>query len=101
MHYIQSILNGCQICQLHNVGPTPQRQFEMRIDLICTSVGKVSCNIKYMYRASTGHQFILVVADKVTNYIVTIPLYEGTSHEVRKACINHVFLLTWPFLFDI
>ena len=29
-----------------------------------------------MYRASTGHKFVLVVTDEVTNYLVTIPLYK-------------------------
>ena len=38
-----------------------------------------------MYRSSTGHKLILVVADEVTSYLVTIPLYRGTSHEIGEA----------------
>ena len=30
MSYIRCFLKGCQICHLHKVGPTPQRQFENR-----------------------------------------------------------------------
>ena len=91
MHYIRSFRKGWQICQLHKVRPTPQRQFKNRINLNYTSKTELSCDIKYMYRTSTGQRFILVVADEVTNYLVTIPLYRGTSHEVGEAFINHVF----------
>ena len=35
-----------------------------------------------MYRASTDHTFILAITHEVTNYLVTIPLYRGTLHEV-------------------
>ena len=44
-----------------------------------------------MYRASTGHRFILVVTDEVTNYLVTIPFHRGTSPEIGDALINYVF----------
>ena len=44
-----------------------------------------------MYRAGTGQKFIVVVADKISNYLVTILLYRGTAHKVREALINHMF----------
>ena len=47
-------------------------------------MNKLSFDIKHMYRASTGNKFILAVRDKVTNYLVAIPLYRGTSHEVTN-----------------
>ena len=74
MHHIRHFLKGCKICQLHTVGSTLQRQFENRINLNYMSINKLSYDIKYMYIASTGHQFIPVVTDEVTNYLVTIPL---------------------------
>ena len=49
-----------------------------------------------MYRPSTSHKFILAVADKVTNYLITMPLYRGISHKVREAHINHVFCKYGP-----
>ena len=101
MHNIHSFLKGCQICQLHKVGCTPQRQFENRINLNYTIMSKLRCNSKYMYRASTGHKFILVVADEVPNYLVTITLYRGTSHDIVETLINKVFYKHAPFLFDI
>ena len=59
-------------------------------------MSKLNCDIKYMYRASTCHKFILVVVDKVTNYPVTIPLYRGTSYESVMCYVNMV-----PFLFNV
>ena len=91
MHYIRSFLKGCQICQLNKARPAPQRQFESRVSLNYNNMGKLSCDIKYMYRANIGHKFILVVTDEVTTYLVTIPLIGGTSHKVEEALINHVF----------
>ena len=54
-------------------------------------MGKLSCDIKYMYRACAGHKFILLVADEVTHFLVTIPLYRGTSYEIGEALINYIF----------
>ena len=63
-------------------------------------MNKLSFDIKHMYRASTGNKFILAVRDKVTNYLVAIPLYGGTSHKVREALIIHMLCKHGPFLFD-
>ena len=66
-------------------------------------MSKFTCNIKYMYRANTCHKFILVVTDKVPNYLVTIPLYRRALHEVREALINHMFYKhgsPFYFIFD-
>ena len=101
MYYIRSFLKGCQICRLHKVGPAFQRQFGNRINLNYTSVSKINCDIKYMYKESTDHRFILGVTDEVTTYLVTIPLYRGTSCEVGEALMNYVFCKHSPQLFNI
>ena len=54
-------LKGMSNLQLHKLDPYPKGNFLTRINLNYT----ISCKIEYMYRASTGHKFILVVADKV------------------------------------
>ena len=56
MYNIRCFLRECQICQLHQVGPTPQWQFENTIILTHTSISKLSHGLKYMYRATTGHR---------------------------------------------
>ena len=54
-------------------------------------MSKLSYHITYVYRTSLGHSFILVVTDEVTNYLVTIQLWRGASHEVVEALLNYVF----------
>ena len=44
-----------------------------------------------MYGAVTGHNFILVVTEERTNYLVEIPLCRRTSHKIAEALIYHVF----------
>ena len=48
-----------------------------------------------MYRASTGHRFMLVVTDKVT-YLVTITLYIESLYDAGEALINYVFCKYGP-----
>ena len=64
MQYIRGFPKGFQDCQLHKVGSTSQKQIENRINMNYTSMSKVSCDIKCMYRTGTGHSFILVVTDE-------------------------------------
>ena len=59
-------------------------------------MSKLHCDIKYMYTTRTGHRFILVIADEVTNYLVTIAFYRRTSHKVGEALINYVFCKYGP-----
>ena len=43
-----------------------------------------------MPRSQKGHQFILCIIDEVTNYLITTPLYQAKSEEVREALIENV-----------
>ena len=43
-----------------------------------------------MPRSQKGHQFILCIIDEVTNYLITAPLYQAKSEEVREALIKNV-----------
>ena len=42
-------------------------------------------DIKVMPKSNKGHKFILCIIDEVTNYLITIPLYQTKSEEVREA----------------
>ena len=43
-----------------------------------------------MPRSQKGHQYILCIVDELTNYLVTIPLYQARSEEVGEALIENV-----------
>ena len=43
-----------------------------------------------MPRLQKGHQYILCVIDKMTNYLITAPLYQARSEEVGEALTENV-----------
>ena len=43
-----------------------------------------------MPRSQEGQQFILCIIDEVTNYLITMPLYQAISEEVREASIENI-----------
>ena len=47
-------------------------------------------DIKVMPKSNKGHKFILCIIDEVTNYLITTPLYQAKSEEVREALIENV-----------
>ena len=47
-------------------------------------------DLKVMPRSQKGHQFILCIMDEVTNYLITTPLYQAKSEEVRESLIENV-----------
>ena len=51
---------------------------------------RLSMDLKLILRSYKGHKFILVVIDEVTNFMVTIPIYQSRSEEIGDALIEHV-----------
>ena len=43
-----------------------------------------------MLHSSKGHRFILCITDKVTNYLITAPIYQSKAEEIGDALIKHV-----------
>ena len=43
-----------------------------------------------MPKSSNGHKFILCVIDEVTNYLITMPLYQARSEEVREVLLENI-----------
>ena len=46
--------------------------------------------LKVMLRLHKGHKFILCIVDVVTNYLISVPIYQARSEEGKKAVIEHV-----------
>ena len=90
MHYLRSFLSTCHICQLFRNDKPPSRQLETRINLNYQPMSRLSMDLKVMPRSQKGHQFILCIIDEVTNYLITTPLYQAKSEEVREALIENV-----------
>ena len=90
MHYLRSYLSACYICQLCRNDKPPPRQLETRINLNYRPMSRLSMDLKMMPRLQKGHQFILCIIDEMTNYLITAPLYQARSEEVREALIENV-----------
>ena len=90
MHYLRSFIKGCRICQLARSDKPPMRQLQPQIYLKYRPLSRLSMDLKVMPRSQKGHKFILCIIDKVTNYLITVPIYQSRSEEVVKALIEHV-----------
>ena len=78
------------MCQLTRNGKPPSRQLQTRINLNYRPLSRLSMDIKVMPKSNKGHKFILCAIDEVTNYLITILLYQAKSKEVREALIENV-----------
>ena len=46
-------------------------------------------DLKVIPKYSKGHKFILCIIDEVTNYLITVPMYQSKAEEVGEALIEH------------
>ena len=90
MYYLRSFLKGCHICQVVRNDKLPMRQLQTRIHLSYRPLSRLSMDLKVMPRLQKGHRYILCIVDEMTNYLVTIPLYQARSEEVGEALIENV-----------
>ena len=89
MHYLRSFIKGCHVCQL-STSDKPPRQLQPRIYLNYRPLSKLSMDLKVMPRSQKGHKFILCIIDEMTNYLITVPIFQSRSEEVGEALIEHV-----------
>ena len=90
IHYLRSYIKGCHICQVaHNEKP-PTRQLQTRINPNYIPLSRLSMDLKVMPSSHKGHKFILCIIDDVTNYLITVPIYQAKSEEIGEALIENV-----------
>ena len=90
IHYLRSYIKGYHTCQLTRNEKLPSRQLQTRINLNYRPLSRLSMDLKVMPRSSKGHKFILCVIDEVTNYLITVPMYQSKVEEVGEALIEHI-----------
>ena len=90
MHYLRLFLSVCHICQLFRNDKPPSRQLETRINLNYWPLSRLSMDLKMMPKSQKGNWYILCIIDEVTNYLITAPLYQAKSEEVREALIKNI-----------
>ena len=90
MHYLCSFIKGCHICQLTRKDKPPTRQLQTRIYLKYRPLLRLSMDLKLCQNYIKGHKLILCIIDEVTNYLITVPIYQSRSEEIADVLIENV-----------
>ena len=85
-------IKGCHSCQLVCNEKPLTRQLQTRINLNYRSLSRLSLDLKVMPHWNKGHKFILCIIDEVTNYFITVPIYQSKAEEIGEALIEHVVI---------
>ena len=76
IHY-HTYIKGCHLCQLACNEKPPRRQLQTRIDPNYIPLSRLSMDLMVLPRSHKGHKFILCIIDEVTNYLITVPIYQA------------------------
>ena len=95
IHYLRSYIKGCHICQLACNEKPPVRQLQTRINPNYIPLSRLSMDLIVMPRSHKGHKFILCIIDEVTNYLITVPIYQAKSEEIGEALIENVIKIAF------
>ena len=68
----------------------PPRQYQARINPNYVPMSRLSMDLKVMPRLHKGHKYILCIIDEVTNYLITVPIFQARSEEIVEALIKNV-----------
>ena len=90
MHYLRSYIKGCHIRQLSNKDKIPNRQFQRRINLNYKPLSRLSTDLKDMPKSYREHKFILCVIDEMTNYLITMPIYQARSEQTSDSLRDNI-----------
>ena len=90
IHYLRSYIKGCHLCQLTCNEKPPPRQLQARINPNYVLMSRLSMDLKVIPRSHKGHKYILCIIDEVTNYLITVPVFQARSEEIGEALIENV-----------
>ena len=53
-------------------------------------MSRLSMDLNVMPKSQKGHKYVLCVIDEVTNFLITVPIFQARSEEVGEALLEHV-----------
>ena len=68
----------------------PAGIFRQELIQIMYQCSRLSMDLKVMPKSHKGHKYILCIINEVTNYLVTMPIFQAKSEEVGEAILEHV-----------
>ena len=83
-------MKGCHLCQLVQNEKPPCRQLQTRINLNYVLLSSLSMDLKVIPTSHKGHKYILCIINEVTNYLITVPIFQARSEEIEEALIENV-----------
>ena len=86
IYYLRSYIKGCHICQLS----CNERHLQTRINPNYVPMPRLSMDLKVMPRSHKGHRYILCIIDEVTNFLITVPIFQARSEEIGEALLENV-----------
>ena len=92
INYLRSYIKGCHLCQLSCNEKPPSRHLQIRINANYVPMSRLSMDLKVIPRSHKGHRYILCIIDEVTNYLVTVPIFQARSEEIGEALIENVIM---------
>ena len=70
----------------------PPRHLHTRINPNYVPMSRLSMDLKVMPRSHKGHRYFLCIIDELTNYLVTVPIFQARSEEIGEALIENVIM---------
>ena len=90
IQYLRSYIKRCHICQLSRNEKPPSRHLQTRINPNYVPMSRLSMDLKVMPRLHKGHRYILCIIDEVTNFLITVPIFQARSEEIGEALLENV-----------
>ena len=89
IHYLRSYIKGYHLFQLSHNDKPPSRHLQTKINPNYVPMSRLSINLKVMTRSKdTDTSYVSLM--KVTNYLVTVPIFQARSEENVEALIENV-----------
>ena len=77
IHYLRSYIKDCHLCHLACNEKPPPGQLQARINPNYVPMSRLSMDLKVMPRSHKGHKYILCIIEEVTNYLITVPIFQN------------------------
>ena len=78
------------MCQLSRYERLPTRHLQTRINPKYVPMSRLSMDLKVMPRSHKGHRYILCIIDEVTNFLITVPIFQARSEKIGEALIENI-----------
>ena len=96
--YIRSFISSCETCQCTKCSTAPPKAPLIEMFSLSAPMQFVSLDIAYLPRDNMGYQYILLIGDVLSKYIVAIPLKGQTAPVIVDALLQHwIFVHGTPF----